>query len=692
MLMCSLVVGALTALPARRAAAATSGVAVDSAFIDAVGAAINGTVLSVAVDPTDGSVVVGGAFTTPAIGLARFNADGTPDVAFNTNVAAVLDGPVSSVAISSSTGSIVVGGSFISPAAHLARLDRDGSLDQTFNSNVGTTVDGNISAIAIDESTGAIVVGGSFSSPSARLARFDSAGSLDVGFNQNVGSLIDSTVTSVVIDPAGALVVGGDFTSPSTGLARLSADGSADATFNSAVGTTLSGAVNAVALDESTGDILVGGSFTSLSSRLARFDTDGTIDAGFSQAIGSSINGTVTSMVLDSNSGEITVGGAFTTPSRRIARFQSDGTFDPAFSNDSFTIDDRVYALALGPGDEWLVAGGLFSSPGRALARFESLVVDLGQIPDQLSYVGLDVEPVTAAATSSSDEAVTYTASGLPGGLQIDSASGVISGVPTLAGTFAVTISASVLGVSDEVTFTWTVDESVSPSLSGAPGDGVAGVSYSYQLAVGGSPEPVVRTVSGELPPGLSLSPEGLISGTPTRAGSYSLTLSAANGVDPAASLATEVTIVPGDVDPGSAQVDAAPATIYADGESTSTITVVVADGYGNPVSDADVVLETTAGTLGEVMTRGNGIYQAVLRSGDEPEVALVSLTIDGVLSPAGSRVAFVDPPSGPAASLATTGFGGIGLTAGAAVLLAAGAGGVLWRRSQTRRGASDTP
>lgn len=52
---------------------------------------------------------------------------------------------------------------------------------------------------------------------------------------------------------------------------------------------------------------------------------------------------------------------------------------------------------------------------------------------------------------------VTYAASGLPPGLTLNPTSGLISGSPTTLGTYAVTVSASVPGISDTESFSWTI-------------------------------------------------------------------------------------------------------------------------------------------------------------------------------------------------------------------------------------------
>lgn len=122
------------------------------------------------------------------------------------------------------------------------------------------------------------------------------------------------------------------------------------------------------------------------------------------------------------------------------------------------------------------------------------------------------------------------TGGGLPPGLALSSA-GVVAGTPGQAGTFQYTATASSGGASASRTFTVTIAPQFVVTSAGARPAGVVGTAYADTLQVGGAPGPVAwATTGGALPPGLALSAAGVVSGTPTQAGSFGFTVTAASG------------------------------------------------------------------------------------------------------------------------------------------------------------------
>jgi F5/8 type C domain/Ricin-type beta-trefoil lectin domain/Putative Ig domain len=79
----------------------------------------------------------------------------------------------------------------------------------------------------------------------------------------------------------------------------------------------------------------------------------------------------------------------------------------------------------------------------------------------QASTVGTAASVPVHATDSGSGQTLTYSATGLPAGLSINSSSGLISGTPTTAGTSNVTVTArDTTGATGSATFSWTVNSS----------------------------------------------------------------------------------------------------------------------------------------------------------------------------------------------------------------------------------------
>jgi hypothetical protein len=95
----------------------------------------------------------------------------------------------------------------------------------------------------------------------------------------------------------------------------------------------------------------------------------------------------------------------------------------------------------------------------------------------------------------------------------------------------------------------WNEVPATAPAISGTPPTNVpVNAAYSFTFILGGAPQPFTAETSGPLPPGLTLSNDGTLSGTPTTAGTYAFTVSATNVLYfPSASDNVSVTVlVPG--------------------------------------------------------------------------------------------------------------------------------------------------
>ena len=125
----------------------------------------------------------------------------------------------------------------------------------------------------------------------------------------------------------------------------------------------------------------------------------------------------------------------------------------------------------------------------------------------------------------------------LPTGLTFNAATGTISGTPAAPGNYPVTVTATDTGSTGagapfQVSHSYTINVpapviAITPAT--LPG-GTGGTAYSQQLTASGGVGPYVYSVTaGALPPGLTLSGTGMLSGTPTSASSFTFTVTAAD-------------------------------------------------------------------------------------------------------------------------------------------------------------------
>jgi hypothetical protein len=184
----------------------------------------------------------------------------------------------------------------------------------------------------------------------------------------------------------------------------------------------------------------------------------------------------------------------------------------------------------------------------QAAATFTWTITEVNRDPvptspgDQSDAEG---DVVTLAVTGSDpdgDDLVWY-AIGLPPGLSINPTTGIISGAPSYtaaaASPYRVTVTARDDGVpvrQGSVSFTWTVTNTNRPPVVTRPADRTDGFSDAVRLELqGADPDGDAITWSATgLPQGLVLNPvSGVIEGTTTLAGTFTVTVTATDGGSP---------------------------------------------------------------------------------------------------------------------------------------------------------------
>ena len=145
----------------------------------------------------------------------------------------------------------------------------------------------------------------------------------------------------------------------------------------------------------------------------------------------------------------------------------------------------------------------------------------------------------TSGSSLTATAATTYTASNLPPGLTFSTTSGVLSGTPTQAGVYPVAFTVTNPGgtraatvtvtIADPAPATAPVSQPAPPVLnSNATATGIVGTAFSYGLTASNTP---TSYTASNLPPGFTFDPSsGKFTGTPTTAGTFSVTVSATNG------------------------------------------------------------------------------------------------------------------------------------------------------------------
>ncbi|HUO29752.1 MAG TPA: putative Ig domain-containing protein [Bryobacteraceae bacterium] len=153
------------------------------------------------------------------------------------------------------------------------------------------------------------------------------------------------------------------------------------------------------------------------------------------------------------------------------------------------------------------------------------------------AIVGTAYSQTLAATGGTAPYSWSIAAGALPGGLSF-SAAGVINGTPNAAGTFTFTVQvADSLSVTATKQLQITITGGISITTAAVLPDAAVNESYSQTLSAAGGVAPYTWAVTaGSLPAGLTLSAAGALTGKPSAAGTFQLTVTVMDNAQAAAS------------------------------------------------------------------------------------------------------------------------------------------------------------
>lgn len=178
---------------------------------------------------------------------------------------------------------------------------------------------------------------------------------------------------------------------------------------------------------------------------------------------------------------------------------------------------------------------GTFNVPITATNLFgtdtgKTLVITIGKSAPKITSpltlsTGLN-EPVTFTITASGSPTIVFGATNLPPGLNIDQATGIISGTPTQIGVFPVSIIAANTAGSDPETLTISI--TANPPVITSPLSVTAGTIQNFTYTITATGAGPLTFSATNLPAGLTFS-GNQITGVPAQQGVYHVTITATN-------------------------------------------------------------------------------------------------------------------------------------------------------------------
>ncbi|MBI5281168.1 MAG: putative Ig domain-containing protein [Candidatus Solibacter usitatus] len=160
--------------------------------------------------------------------------------------------------------------------------------------------------------------------------------------------------------------------------------------------------------------------------------------------------------------------------------------------------------------------------------------------------VGTQYSQTLSASGGAAPYSWTVTGGALPPGITLTGL-GLVSGVPAAGGAFSFTARATdAVGATGTASFSLSITDSLRITTAAPLPDGAVGNAYSLTFAAAGGRAPYLWSITGgALPAGLSLSAQGILSGTPAGAGAAAVTVRVSDAAGANAAAAYSLTIAP---------------------------------------------------------------------------------------------------------------------------------------------------
>jgi hypothetical protein len=262
-------------------------------------------------------------------------------------------------------------------------------------------------------------------------------------------------------------------------------------------------------------------------------------------------------------------------------------------------------------------------------------------------------------ATSGGTTPFTFsvTSGGLPDGLNLNSTSGLISGMPTATGSFSFTISLiDAAGATVSQSSALTINAAPSITTTSLP-DTTIGQPYTQTVVTSGGTAPLTFSVSaGSLPAGLNLDSIGNLTGTPTTAGTYSFTIQATDISGASASQPYNVTIYP--VPAATLSIDPASDSGAPNHPGFTNVTNPTFDVQVNQAGTISLDFESNGQFVASQSVSGTGTYQLTVPSSlpDGTYTATAIFTAATGLTAQGSATYTIDTVPPTVTSISPTG------------------------------------